>query len=407
VSFYFEIFTHAQRNGVPPVLFTVSRLWLFYGVILGIYLLSWLLQDAFLLNSDVSWLMLATKRLLLGGTYTKDFFEINPPMILYLYIPAVWIGNVFSLQADVALRVYVYLLATGSLICCWQVLYCHSREGGNPLMVRDNLTIGSRLRGNDKLSLNNTLNLNSTLNPTNPFKLNDNFNLTTKLYSMTVIVITAIIFLFLPLSEFGQREHLMLILIMPYLFLMADRSHHSTPFCILIGLMAGCGFVIKPYFLAPLILIELHHMRQTRNWLAWLRPEIAGIFFIFALSASIIFIVNRDYLTLVVPLITHLYYQKYALPLHAVLFNEQAVFAYYTLVFYWLSYQSNPHKKLSTILAITISGFLLAFFIQQTSWYYHTLPFFSLSILLCALLFIAWVNNPIIPKKNHIYTIRH
>jgi hypothetical protein len=163
-------------------------------------------------------------------------------MILYLYTPAIEIANLFSLQMDLALRVYVYFFTTLSLLCCWRILYA-----------------------DDKINL------------------------------MATIITTAIIFLFLPLGALGQRENLMMIFIMPYLFLLSNRlassTHAAKIFYIGVGIMAGCGFVIKPYFLIPLALLEIYYM-------------------------------------------------------------------------------------------------------QQTPWYYHTLAFFALSILLCARLFTAWVKNP-------------
>jgi hypothetical protein len=331
-----------------------QRPWLFFFVILGIYTLSWHLQNTLLLNSDVSWLMLAARRMLAGGTYTQDFFEINPPMILYIYTPAVWIAKIFSLSADIALRVYVYLLASLSLCCCWRLV---------------------------KIGMPDTNGMREIL-----------------------LTALAIIFLCVPLSEFGQREHVLMIFILPYLLLIANRLQDKTSgsaiFYLLIGCMAGCGFVIKPYFLMPLLFLEIYLMRFQRKWFAWFRPEVMGIAIIFLLAANIIFIVHRDYITQVVPLVSRFYYQKYGLSLETVTENPQAVFAYGALVFYLLSHKSNPYKALSTVLAIAVLGFLASSFLQQTAWYYHSLPFFSLSILLCTTLFGFWAQIAVSFREN-------
>src|SRR3990167_3346116 len=95
---------------------------IFWLGFISIYLLAFLLQTQLLLNWDVSWLMLTTKKLLSGGHYGKDFFEINPPMILYLYIPPVLISKFFLISRIFALRIYIFLLTSISLLLCYPLL---------------------------------------------------------------------------------------------------------------------------------------------------------------------------------------------------------------------------------------------------------------------------------------------
>src|SRR3990167_10746289 len=88
-------------------------------IIVGIYFSAWMIQAHLLLNWDVSWLMLETGRLLRGGKYVTDFFEINPPLILYLYIPPVILNKIFSINIILALRLYIFFLTSGSLYFCF------------------------------------------------------------------------------------------------------------------------------------------------------------------------------------------------------------------------------------------------------------------------------------------------
>jgi hypothetical protein len=304
--------------------------------------IAWLIQSSLIFNSDASWLMLATKRLLAGGNYTHDFFEINPPMILYLYTPAALLVKITNLPTYIALRLFVFALAIVSLAFCARLM----RE----------------IFPNDKNILR----------------------------SFVLIAITIII-LWLPMTEFGQREHLMIILTLPYFLLVALRletPQYDKKFMALgIGIFAGLGFVIKPFFLAPFLLVEIFYATRMRRWQTLLRMEIGGIIGVFFVFGIFLLLLNRDYLTVIVPAITQFYYQKYGLPFTAMLLNEQAVLSYFAIALYFLRYRYQAQQTLTTILLLMVCGFLLVFFAQQTSWYYHVLPLLMTTSMLLALLF--------------------
>jgi hypothetical protein len=89
--------------------------WILCCSVLICFGVAWLTQSSLMFNSDASWLMLATKRWLTGGNYTHDFFEINPPMILYIYTPAVYLADLLHSSAAIALRIYIIILIAVSL----------------------------------------------------------------------------------------------------------------------------------------------------------------------------------------------------------------------------------------------------------------------------------------------------
>ena len=86
-----------------------------FSLILFLYGIAALTQTFFLLNHDVSWCIHAASRLLAGGTYMKDFFDINPPLALYLYTPPVILGAFFHIGIMYALPIYIFIVATISL----------------------------------------------------------------------------------------------------------------------------------------------------------------------------------------------------------------------------------------------------------------------------------------------------
>ena len=115
-----------------------------------------------------------------------------------------------------------------------------------------------------------------------------------------------------PDNSFGQREHLMLILALPWFIctsIRPSRSPASTTACFLIGFAAGIGFSIKPQFLpipgmvGMYILACIGPKRTFRDPLFW--GVIAAIFFHIALATLVI----PEYGRSVLPLVLRLYTQ--------------------------------------------------------------------------------------------------
>ena len=330
---------------------------LLLALILSCFGASWLLQSSLLFNSDTSWLMLVTKRLLAGGNYTHDFFEINPPMILYIYTPAVCLGKVLNLATYHALRLYVFLLIVTSLCFCNHLL--------------------RKTFGEQQTFISNAW-----------------------------LITLAVLLLIMPMNEFGQREHLVVIFTMPYFLLMAWRLQKglqpSSGLAFFIGAFAAFGWVIKPYFLAPLVFIEIYYLYHERSLRAVLRAENVAIVSVFMLFLLLVVIFNYDYITTVVPIVSQFYYGKYRYPLLAMTGNEQAILAYFALIFYFLRARFQVLPPLATVLMLTVCGFVLGFFLQQTLWFYHTIPMFMTSSLLFALLFFLLIQQEKFTRAEYI-----
>src|SRR5437868_7239703 len=86
-----------------------------------ICLLGWTIQTHLFLNWDVSYLLHETEILFQGGTYANDLFEINPPLILYLYAPATFMSQWTGLNITFVFRIYILILTIGSLITCYRL----------------------------------------------------------------------------------------------------------------------------------------------------------------------------------------------------------------------------------------------------------------------------------------------
>ena len=116
----------------------------------------------------------------------------------------------------------------------------------------------------------------------------------------------ALLLCLLPLHDFGEREHLMLIGALPYAALVARRRDTarlvSPRLALCVGLFAAYGFAMKPYFaLVPLALELWLAVGLRRSWRP-LRPESAALAATAIVYGGAVLLFAPDYLRLTVPL---------------------------------------------------------------------------------------------------------
>ena len=75
------------------------------------------------------------------------------------------------------------------------------------------------------------------------------------------LLLLAFVLLVLVGGMFGQREHLMLMLILPYAFaaaIISEGEQVPRALALLTGIMAGVGFALKPYFVPAFLGLEIY-----------------------------------------------------------------------------------------------------------------------------------------------------
>jgi hypothetical protein len=319
----------------------------------AIYILAWLLLQKIIFSWDVSWLLEASKRMLAGGTYAKDFFENNPPLILYLYMPPVLASLWLPISVMAALKLYVYLLISIMLVTC-------------------------------------------------QFFLKSIFSDDVLLRRVFLVVLCAVALLF-PMYEFGQREHLLLIFIMPYLLLLCYRlqGQNVDPMVGLgVGVFAGLGFALKPVFLVTWILLESYYLISKKSIFSLIRSETIAIVALVMVYLAMVFWLHPDYLQIVVPFSLRWCYSTDWLPWRWVLMYPFLGFLGFVLLLYGIQYRHSRHKIAITILALTFVGFIFSYTIQRTYWYYHFLPALSLGVLLSTVLFYEYTARPVLSRSQ-------
>lgn len=330
--------------------------------IVGIF--SILQQQSLFPHPDVSWMTYAASLLLDGGTYSKNFFEIAPPTNLLLYTPAVLISNFFSIPIVIATRIYIYLLGTISLIFCY-------------LFIK-------------KIFAKEHANL-----------------------ALAFFICLEITFFVIPIYDFGQKEHLFYMLVMPYILLMVCRAQGTqinNSFAALAGIFSGLGLAIKPYFLIFPALLEIYHyfahkklLLKSNKWKLLIRPEICAILSVLFIYAVIIPVYFRDYLTVIVPYALRWNYAGMAAPLEALFRYKKVVFCLLVCLLYLIQYKNNPYKHLSSVLAITVIAAVISYIAQRSVFPYHWYPAYSFNLLLATLLLGLYIASPRSERPGYIW----
>lgn len=312
-------------------------------------LMTYLLQLQIYLNYDVIYLTHAAKQMLAGGTYLHDFFETNPPLIMFLYLPPVLLSQLTSISLIYTVRIYILLLIFCSMSLCYFLLQKLFKED--------------------------------------------------RLFYYLILYSLALILLLLPAYQLGQREHLMMIFTTPYLFAVMVRLENKplSPYLTaVIGFLAGLGISLKPFFLTMPFLIEIYYIYKKNNLLAWIRPEIMAIVFVFVSYLLILFYFYTDYLQIILPFVNRVYFIGMKEPWE-IYFKQQPTvpFCFIAAIAYLATQKLHRYPTINRVLFLALLGFIASFTIPRSTWYYHVLPAFGIACLLFILMLEPLIRNVI------------
>jgi len=295
--------------------------------------------------SDTIWLMHVAGRLLEGDRLYRDIIEINPPLIYWVAIPVVMVAKATDTDP---IRLYdgaVLALAFASILVTWRLL--------------------------------------ARLLP----------------YPRQLAVLPLLIFVLITLpgrAVFDEREHLITILLLPWLVLCAVRltaltdPHYALP----LGAGTGIAVALKPYYLLPVALVILWQCRSAggRKVATW--REHWTTMAVLVVYTSVVLLVTPDFL-IVVRTYGPMYLALHAQTLWRILAAWQGLLAMVALGV-WLSVRysrgSEAWRVLADGLAFLIAGSLLAVLVQGKGFYYHYLPATAASLMLMGTLAFALVG---------------
>jgi putative flippase GtrA len=176
-----------------------------------------------------------------------------------------------------------------------------------------------------------------------------------------------------PLSDFGQREHLALIGAVPYAVLIGRRAEARPTgigLAALVGLLAAYGFSLKHYFVAVPLILELWlAMRRSPAWRP-LRPETVVLIVVAALYGLAVWRYAPGLFSDILPMVSAAY-GGYEAPLADQL-RTVWVCVWVVGAFAMLRLR-NALPPVVAASALAALGFAFAYFAQQKGWRYHAL----------------------------------
>jgi hypothetical protein len=298
-----------------------------------VFMAAIMLRGVLPFNVDVSWWLIVCERILEGQRLYVDILETNPPMAGSVYMFGVVLARAIHARPEVVTNGLIFLMIAASLALTWRVLRFSS--------------LGERAGG-------------------------------------PAAIWAAVVLTILPMYDFGQREHLALIMLLPALAVYVLRANREAvaPWAILIaGLCAATTMNFKPYFVFAVGFCILTAAVQARDWRVLFAPEnwIAAAFVV--IHAVCIVAFYPEYFTLIYPLVRDVYLLLKA-PLLAILLASATTF-WLLAIMVALALQSRRRKVDSAALVMMAGslGFAISFFAQGKGWGYHAYPMVALGLL--------------------------
>ena len=291
------------------------------------------------LKDDIAWLLYVAHRWLAGRELYVDVVEVNPPLIVWISAIPIQLGRVLGIDGQYTAMPFFIAIVLG---CAWWT--------------------ASLLQGAGKL------------------------------FEDRIPVFAAIgtVLLVVPAGDLGQREHLLVAAILPYLALFArslDGNRPALRDAVLAGILAGLGCALKPRYAGVFVVLE--GLALLRGLPLFRAKSLAAGATLLA-YAILVAIFCPAYLRRAVPLALALYaatdvslWQQF-IDTTRLLFGEAVA-----LVLWWSRRRRMPESNLMLTLVVFAITSTVICFIDGKDWFYHRLP----ATIATILALICWASS--------------
>jgi len=179
---------------------------------------TFIIQNKLIMNSDLGWLFTVDEYILSGKKLDVDIFELNPPLSPYMYMPAVMIGKAINTSPEITVTILILIGILTATFLFWKISVAFYKSRSER--------------------------------------------------AISALLLLSILCL-LPDVVFGQREHIAVIALTPFIALAAARNSGYRPSALLslaAGLGAGFAMSIKPHFAIVAGLPLLLRCLQSRSF---------------------------------------------------------------------------------------------------------------------------------------------
>ncbi len=288
------------------------------------------------LNSDSAWLLHLAGRVARGDRLYHDLVEINPPLVVWLQVPIVFLSDRLGLDPAAGFRIAVL---------AW-IGFC--------LTLSDQILRSATSRTRDRL---------------------------------WILLATGLVVVGWTRAHFGEREHIALVALLPYLYAtgaVAQGRLLRPALRVATGSVAALGFTLKPHFLLVWVACLLYTAwkRRSDRWTFGTENRIVlGFALLYGLAISV---AVPEYLSLVGRLAST--YGAFARrsPTSLVLESAEALCALAALFAYAIVRRSVRTVELGDVLALATGAFLVGVLLQGKGFSYHYYPVSGSTLILAA-----------------------
>lgn len=316
---------------------------IFWAVLLALFAIQIAFRSTYEMNHDAAWYLYVAQGLAQGKAMYRDFMEVNPPLAAWETLPVAWIANGTGLSMALVFNAMMFALTAGSVALAGR--YLARLSGFTPPLLR------------------------------------------------LALVLCAAALLFFPGGSFGEREHILSILVLPWLLMRAARAEGArfgVVEAVQIGIVAALGFCLKPHTLLAPLAVEVALALVRRNVRGIFSAEnwAAGLTAVFYVVAIKLF--TPEFFTVMLPLALRAYVPFIGLDRVTILLGGLGAAG--TLVLSAMLYRLSGGGSRALVAAFLAAavGFLAAYYLQAKGFSYQMLP---------ALVFAALSGLAILPQR--------
>lgn len=283
-------------------------------------------------NPDVVWLSHLADRMLEGMDLYTEVLETNPPLAVWAAVPASVLSGVLPIETSRVFHLLVLAACLGSIAA-----------------------VGAELRRAD-------------VRPSDRWDF---------------LGVVAVVVLLVPGLAFGQREHLAVVLSLPYLVSVVLGADGADRDGLVPGLAAGAGFAFKPHFLLVPVAAEGWARLVRGDAHRVVRPATVGLAAVVGGYALAVLLWEPDYLVVLRDLVIPFYPHYNPRPWFEGLASGPAVVAYVGMVAGLLRLRSRGWERGGPVSGFVVltAAWLVVAVVQGQRMSYHYLPAVGCSIL--------------------------
>ena len=291
-----------------------------------------LIQGQYLVNGNISWLLMAADRLLQGQSLSEHIYETNPPLSIMAYVPHVLFSKMTGLPLPVASFYVTSLFVTISVLTVHKMIgYFH------------------HLTSTQRLSF-------------------------TACYLLSVTLITTVFY--------SDREHLILLGLIPFVlcqFALMERIQLPRILTYGVCFIGALCVLIKPHYgLLPTVFL-FSRMFQHRQLNFFKQPDFTTLALMTSLYMAVIILLFTDYITIILPDVITLYANSGG-DLVSILNASQIHMLAYLSFFLFEVFREDlkqEQKRLVIFIYCCCLLSLIPYYVQMKGFYNHLVPAYA------------------------------